>query len=68
MSIMPTLGKLPTIKIADKKFISKRMGHINVKHSVIRDAVDAGRVCTIYAKMGKPACRCAHQDFVEELV
>lgn len=75
--IIPALERYPIImmednqgpiNMANNKLSGKRTRHIDVKHHVVRNATDAGRVCRVYMKAKKPACRSTHQALGEEFV
>ena len=42
------------IKIATNGFSSRRTRHVDVKHHIVRDAVDSGMVRIHYVKSGSP--------------
>ena len=42
-----------TIKMAANRFSSRRTRHVDVKHHIVRDAVESGRVRIHYVKSGE---------------
>ena len=51
--MVPPIDYKGTIKMAENMFSSRRTRHIDVKHHLVRDAVDGGIIRVDYVKSGK---------------